>query len=200
VVDLTQDREWPDRCDQRACGRLGVKWGRSVVALGDILKGALSRSLLIGWFTQGRAPGGVRPTWGQVRSGPRSPCSGTRSRRLIGFQGRARAILTGGGGLLVLCWPAFVLAARLWGDGDLAWTRLRVAWGRSWAPWWPVPVVLVLVAHRCRPRLPFSCCTARFLPAFIIIAPPATNIQRLMSGTERKAVHAAAGVRQRRFE
>jgi len=154
---------------------VGVRWA-IVVIVGDLLKGALP-VLLTGWLTGG-APWGPA-TWAQVMAASFAVLGHTYS-PLIGFRG-GRGIVTGGGGLLVLYWPACVIALIC---GAIAiWVTRIVSVGSLVGTLVAAAVVLWAVISGNAPSPFWFYGTA--LPAFIILA-HRDNIQRLMNGTERK--------------
>jgi len=155
---------------------LGVKWA-AVVAVGDLLKGVVP-VLLVGWLTLG-APWWGAPTWGQVAAASFAVLGHTFS-PLIGFRG-GRGIVTGGGGLLALCWPGFVVALVC---GAVAiWLTRYVSLGSLVGTVVAGAMVIGLALAGAAPAPFYLYGTA--LPAFIILA-HRDNIQRLLSGTERK--------------
>ena len=155
---------------------LGVRWA-IVVALGDLLKGAVP-VLLVGWLTAG-TPWWGAPTWGQVAAASFAVLGHTFS-PLIGFKG-GRGILTGGGGLLILCWQGFIVA--LICGAAAIWLTRYVSVGSLVGTVVAGAFVVGLAATGAAPMPFYLYGTA--LPAFIILA-HRDNIQRLMSGTERK--------------
>src|SRR5688572_19228228 len=81
---------------------LGKRWA-TVVALGDLLKGALA-VLVAGWLTGGAPWEAV--TWGQAVAAAFAAIGHTYS-PLLGFRG-GKGILAGGGTLIVLAPVAFL--------------------------------------------------------------------------------------------
>jgi acyl phosphate:glycerol-3-phosphate acyltransferase len=154
---------------------LGVRWA-IVVLVGDILKGALA-VLIVGWLVGGRPWGDV--SWAQVMAAAFAVLGHTFS-PLLGFKG-GRGIVAGGGGLLVLSPEAFAIAfvcgvitvvlTRYMSLGSLIGTTVSGA----------TVIVQALFFDGPTPYLLYG--TA--LPAFLIWA-HRDNIQRLLSGTERK--------------
>jgi glycerol-3-phosphate acyltransferase PlsY len=154
---------------------LGIRWA-IVVLLGDILKGTLA-VLIVGWLFGGRPWGDV--SWAQVMAAAFAVLGHTFS-PLLGFKG-GRGIVTGGGGLLLLSPEAFgiafvcgvitVVLTRYMSLGSLIGTFVSGA----------TVIVQALFFGGPTPYLLYG--TA--LPAFLFWA-HRDNIQRLMSGTERK--------------
>jgi glycerol-3-phosphate acyltransferase PlsY len=154
---------------------LGARWA-VVVALGDFLKGTVA-VLLTGWIVGGAPWEPV--TWGQVSAASFAVLGHTFS-PLLGFRG-GRGIVTGGGALIVLSPLSFVIAlvcgavaivlTRYVSLGSLVGTVVAGAVVLFQSLVWNGPTAFLLYG------------TA--LPAFIILA-HRDNIQRLMSGTERK--------------
>ncbi|MCC7370503.1 MAG: glycerol-3-phosphate 1-O-acyltransferase PlsY [Chloroflexi bacterium] len=154
---------------------LGIRWA-IVVLLGDILKGTLA-VLIVGWVVGGRPWGDV--SWAQVMAAAFAVLGHTFS-PLLGFKG-GRGIVTGGGGLLVLspeafaialvCGVAMVVLTRYMSLGSLVGTAVSGA----------TVIVQALFFDGPTPYLLYG--TA--LPAFLFWA-HRDNIQRLLSGTERK--------------
>lgn len=154
---------------------LGVRWAL-VVLFGDILKGTLA-VLIVGWLVGGRPWGDV--SWAQVMAAAFAVLGHTFS-PLLGFKG-GRGIVTGGGGLLVLSPEAFgiafvfgvitVVTTRYMSLGSLIGTAVSGI------------TVLVQAMFFGGPTAYYLYGTA--LPAFLFWA-HRDNIQRLLSGTERK--------------
>jgi glycerol-3-phosphate acyltransferase PlsY len=154
---------------------LGVKWA-VVVVLGDMLKGSAA-VLIAGWLVGG-APWDAA-SWAQVMAASFAVLGHTFS-PLLGFRG-GRGIVTGGGGVLILSWPAFVLGL-VFGVTAIYLTRY-VSVGSLVGTVTAGTVVVVQALFFDGPSAFLLYGTA--LPAFIIAA-HRDNIQRLLNGTERK--------------
>jgi glycerol-3-phosphate acyltransferase PlsY len=161
---------------------LGARWA-AVVALGDILKG-LVPVLIDGWATGGVPFWGL-PTVAQVAAASFAIVGHTFS-PLIGFRG-GRGVLTGGGGLLLLSWPAVVLALAC-GVVAIVLTKyvsLGSLVGAVVAG--TVVVVQALLGYAPLAYVPYGI----LMSAFVIVA-HRDNIQRLLNGTERKLSRGSA--------
>ena len=149
---------------------LGPRWA-ALVALGDVLKGALA-VLAAGALTGGHP-------WGEVLAAMAAVLGHTYS-PFIGFRG-GRGVLTGAGGALILVPVAFVAGFVV---GSLTiWTTRYVSLGSIVAA---VAAGLVTIA----PVLLWGASPAYLVyglvvPTFIVVA-HRDNIHRLLSGTERK--------------
>lgn len=154
---------------------LGIKWA-VIVLIGDILKGTIA-VLLVGWLTGGRPWGDV--TWAQVIAAGFAVLGHTFS-PLLGFKG-GRGIVTGGGGLLILSPEAFCIALVV-GIITVALSRY-MSLGSLVGTIVSGTIVVMQVAFFNGPTPFYVYGTA--LPAFLIWA-HRDNIQRLVSGTERK--------------
>ncbi|MDP8923872.1 MAG: glycerol-3-phosphate 1-O-acyltransferase PlsY, partial [Chloroflexota bacterium] len=149
---------------------LGPRWA-AVVALGDVLKGALA-ALAAGALTAWNP-------WGQVLAAMAAIVGHTYS-PFIGFRS-GRGVLTGAGGVLIIAPVAFVVGLVV---GSLAiWATRYVSLGSLVAA---LAAGLVTVA----PVLLWAASPAYLVyglavPAFIVLA-HRDNIHRLLSGTERK--------------
>ena len=154
---------------------LGARWA-TVVVLGDLLKG--TAPVLLAGLLLGGAPW-EPATWGQVMAASFAVLGHTFS-PLLGFRG-GRGVITGGGGLLVLSPIAFV-AALICGVLAVVLTRyvsLGSLVGSSVAGlivlwhWWSGAQGLPFLVY------------GTVVPAFVFWSHRG-NIQRLLSGTERK--------------
>jgi len=149
---------------------LGPRWA-ALVALGDVLKGAtaaLVAGLLTGWNP-----------WAQVFAAMAAVLGHTYS-PFIGFRG-GRGVLTGAGGALVLVPVALVIGAVL---GSAAiWATRYVSLGSLVAATVAGGVTVALVAVWGAPSAYLV--YGLVVPAFIVLV-HRDNIQRLLSGTERK--------------
>ncbi|MGE3910759.1 MAG: glycerol-3-phosphate 1-O-acyltransferase PlsY [Chloroflexota bacterium] len=154
---------------------LGVRWA-IVVFVGDFVKGLLA-VVITGWIVGGA--GGDPERWAQVMAASFAVLGHTFS-PLLGFRG-GRGIVTGGGGLIVLSWEAF-LVSLICGSTTVATTRY-VSAGSLIGTIAAGSVVLIQVAFFDGPSAFWLYGTA--LPAFIILA-HRDNIYRLATGTERK--------------
>ncbi|MCC6174787.1 MAG: glycerol-3-phosphate 1-O-acyltransferase PlsY [Chloroflexi bacterium] len=148
---------------------LGTRWAL-VVAAGDLLKGALA-VILAGALTDS--------TWAQIVAASFAVLGHTFS-PLIGFKG-GRGVVTGAGGLLIINPIAFVVAL-VCGLATVVGTRY-VSLGSI------VGAILagtvVIVQTYLTGAAPAYLLYGTVLPAFIIWA-HRDNIQRLLSGTERR--------------
>jgi glycerol-3-phosphate acyltransferase PlsY len=154
---------------------LGTRWAAIVVVV-DLLKGTLA-VLLVGMIL-----GGVpwdQPTWAQIVAGAFAVIGHTFS-PLLGFKG-GRGIITGAGGLIVLAPWAF-LAALVAGVGTIALTRY-VSLGSITGAIVAACVVLWQAFSGAAPAVFYLYGT--LVPGFEI-ATHKGNIQRLLTGTERK--------------
>ncbi len=161
---------------------LGIRWAVAV-GVGDFLKGTVA-VLLIGWIAGG-APW-APATWAQV-VGACSAVLGHTFSPLLGFRG-GRGIITGGGALIVLSPLAFgvsfvfgvitVTLTRYMSLGSLIGTIVAGSVVLLQALLWGGPTAFLFYG------------TA--LPAFIILS-HRDNIQRLLSGTERKLSRGSRG-------
>lgn len=149
---------------------LGLRWAL-VVGLGDILKGTAA-VLLAGALTGGSE-------WARVAAAGFAVLGHTFS-PLIGFRG-GRGVLTGGGGLIVMSFPAF-LGALVCGVTAVALTRY-VSLGSLVGT--VVAGAIVLAQFWVGDGSAAWLVYATVLPAFIILA-HRDNIHRLLNGTERK--------------
>jgi glycerol-3-phosphate acyltransferase PlsY len=174
-VDLTQVGSGRTGATN-ALRTLGARWA-AVVALCDVLKGFLA-VLVAGWV-MGGVPFWGPESWAQYTAASAAVVGHTYS-PLIGFRG-GRGILTGGGGVLLLYWPAFVLALL---SGMVAiWLTRYVSVGSLVGA---VVVAITLSVHIILTGLPLGYVVlALAMPGFVILA-HRDNIQRLMNGTERK--------------
>lgn len=154
---------------------LGIRWA-IVVLIGDILKGTLA-VLIVGWLVGGRPWGDV--SWAQVMAAAFAVLGHTFS-PLLGFKG-GRGIVTGGGGLLVLSPEAFGIAF-IFGVVTVVLTRY-MSLGSLIGTVVSGTTVIVQALFFAGPTPYFLYGTA--LPAFLIWS-HRDNIQRLVSGTERK--------------
>ena len=149
---------------------LGPRWA-ALVALGDVLKGALA-VLVAGMLTAWNP-------WAEVFAAMAAVLGHTYS-PFIGFKG-GRGVLTGAGGVLVIAPFAFVIGSTA---GCLAiWATRYVSLGSLVAASVAGLVTLgwVLLGGAPLAYLVYGL----VVPAFIIVA-HRDNIKRLMSGTERK--------------
>jgi acyl phosphate:glycerol-3-phosphate acyltransferase len=147
-----------------------------VVILGDMLKGTLA-VLVTGWLVGG-APWSDA-SWAQVMAASFAVLGHTFS-PLLGFRG-GRGIVTGGGGLLIMSWEAFLISL-VCGMISVITTKY-VSVGSLVGTVTAGTVVVVQALFFDGPTTFLLYGTA--LPAFIIAA-HRDNIQRLMNGTERK--------------
>jgi glycerol-3-phosphate acyltransferase PlsY len=154
---------------------LGVRWA-VVVLIGDILKGTVA-VLIVGWLFAGRPWGDV--SWAQVIAAAFAVLGHTFS-PLLGFKG-GRGIVTGGGGLLILSPEAFGIAF-VFGVVTVVLTRY-MSLGSLIGTFISGATVLVQAAFFNGPTPYYLYGTV--LPAFLFWA-HRDNIQRLLSGTERK--------------
>jgi glycerol-3-phosphate acyltransferase PlsY len=154
---------------------LGAKWA-AVAALVDLLKGTVA--VIVTGLILGGAPWD-QPTWVQVVTAAFAVLGHTYS-PLLGFKG-GRGIITGAGGLIVLAPWAF-LAALVAGVGTIALTRY-VSLGSITGAVVAACVVLWQAFSGAAPAIFFLYGT--LVPGFVI-ATHKGNIQRLLSGTERK--------------
>lgn len=149
---------------------LGIRYAL-IVAVGDVLKGALA-VLVAGLLTNGSE-------WSRVAAAAFAVFGHTYS-PLIGFRG-GRGVLTGGGGLLLMSFPAFlgalvcavaaVALTRYVSVGSLVGTVVASA----------IVIGLVVLDDASFAYLVYG----TLLPGFIILA-HRDNIHRLLNGTERK--------------
>jgi acyl phosphate:glycerol-3-phosphate acyltransferase len=153
---------------------LGTRWA-VLVLLGDLLKGTVA-VLVVGWIFGG-APWG-QPAWGQVVASAFAVIGHSHS-PLLGFRG-GKGIVTGGGGLLILSPVAFVVAL-VCGALAIVLTRF-VSLGSIVGA--AVAGAIVLWQGFTSDIPPFLLYGSA-VPAFVLWT-HRENIQRLLSGTERK--------------
>ena len=154
---------------------LGVRWAL-VVFVGDFLKGTAA-VLIIGWAFGGAPWDEV--SWAQVMAASFAVVGHTYS-PLLGFKG-GRGIVTGGGGLIILSWPAFLIAL-VCGTVTVILTRY-VSLGSIMGTLASGITVVAQALFFGGPTPYYLYGTA--LPAFLILA-HRDNIHRLLNGTERK--------------
>jgi acyl phosphate:glycerol-3-phosphate acyltransferase len=153
----------------------GWRWAILVFA-GDLLKGAVA-VLAAGWIVGG-APWGT-PTWGQVIASAFAVIGHTFS-PLLGFRG-GKGVMAGGGGLLIIspigflaaliCGVLAVVLSRFMSLGSIVGATVAgaaVVW-QGLTSDMPLPLVFYGTA----------------VPAFVYWT-HRSNIQRLLTGTERK--------------
>ena len=149
---------------------LGARWA-ALVALGDVLKGALA-VLAAGALTSGNA-------WAEVLAAMAAVLGHTYS-PFIGFRG-GRGVLTGAGGALILVPAAFLIGSLA---GCLAiWATRYVSLGSLVAA--TVAGLVTLGWVLAGGASPAYLAYGLIVPAFIVVV-HRDNIQRLLSGTERK--------------
>jgi glycerol-3-phosphate acyltransferase PlsY len=154
---------------------LGTRWA-AVVALVDLLKGTVA--VLVVGLILGGAPWDT-PTWAQVVASAFAVIGHTFS-PLLGFKG-GRGIVTGGGGLLLLSPPAF-LVALVCGVGAIVLTRY-VSLGSLVGAVVAATIVLWQAWTGAGPWTFYLYGT--LVPGFVIWSHRG-NIKRLATGTERK--------------
>jgi glycerol-3-phosphate acyltransferase PlsY len=154
---------------------LGTRWA-ALVALGDILKGCVA--VLVVGLIFGGAPW-EQATWAQVVATAFSVLGHSYS-PLLGFRG-GKGILTGGGGLLVLSPSGFVLAL-VCGAAAIVLTKY-VSVGSLVGALVAGCVVVWQAWSGAEPAAFYAYGT--LVPAFVY-ATHRGNIQRLLTGTERK--------------
>jgi glycerol-3-phosphate acyltransferase PlsY len=154
---------------------LGARWA-ALVLLGDLLKGTAA-VLLTGWILGG-APWSS-PTWGQIAAAALAVIGHSFS-PLLGFRG-GKGIITGGGGLLVLSPLAFV-AALASGVVAVALTRYVSVGSIVGAA---VAGAIVVWQSLSGDAPGAFVIYGTLVPGFVFWTHRG-NIQRLLSGTERK--------------
>jgi glycerol-3-phosphate acyltransferase PlsY len=154
---------------------LGKRWA-AVVFLGDLLKGTVA-VLVAGWLLGGQPWGPA--SWAQVMAATFAVVGHSFS-PLIGFRG-GKGVVTGGGGLLIIS-PLGFLAAAVMGFGSIAVTRYASV-GSILASIAAGVVVLWqgLSGEHPGPFLFYGL----VVPGFVFWTHRG-NIQRLLTGTERK--------------
>jgi len=163
---------------------LGTRWA-AVVFVCDLLKGTVA--VLLAGAIVGGAPWG-QPTWGQVMAASFAVIGHSFS-PLLGFRG-GKGIVTGGGGLLILSPVAFVMAL-LGGVVAIILTRY-VSLGSIVAATLAGATVLWqgLSGAAPEPYLFYGSAVTAF-----VFWTHRGNIQRLLSGTERKLSRGATSRR-----